>query len=57
MNATAAIELQKYGEQPVDLAEWWELFDPRTEDEKDQDYRAEQERQYIEDCRVDYGGI
>ena len=57
MTATEVIENQKWGEAPVDIAEWWELFDPRTEDEKDQDYRAEQERQYIEDCRVDYGGI
>ena len=27
MNATAAIENQKYGEAPVDIGEWWELFD------------------------------
>ena len=57
MNATVALEQQKWGEAKVDIAEWWELFDPRTEDEKDQDYRADQEEQYHADCRVDYGGI
>ena len=57
MNPTVELEQQKWGEAPVDIREWWELFDPRSEEQKDQDYRAEQERQYIEDCRVDYGGI
>ena len=57
MNATIALEQQKWGEKDIDIQEWWELFDPRTEDEKAQDYRAEQERQYIEDARIDYGGI
>ena len=61
MNATAVIQEEIYPEKAgtadIDVDYWWELFDPRTEEQKEQDYRAEQERQYIEDCRVDYGGI
>ena len=65
MNATVALEQQKWGEAPVDIGEWWELFaDEREqrawEDRLEDDYLdflAEQERQYIEDTRLDYGGI
>ena len=67
MNATAAIEQQKYGERQVNIGEWWALFDPHREEEQREyedrledeylDFLAEQERQYIADCRVDYGGI
>ena len=27
MNATVALEQQKYGEKDIDIQEWWELFD------------------------------
>ena len=57
MNGTAVIEQQKYGEAPVDVQKWWELFDPRTDEELEADYLWEQEQQYHADCRVDYGGI
>jgi len=42
--------LQKHGLIPVeDVEDWLWIFQTA--------WRAEQERQYIEDCRVDYGGI
>jgi len=42
--------LQKYGIIPVeDVDDWLWIFQIALRDE--------QERQYIEDCRVDYGGI
>ena len=65
MNATAVIQDEIYPEKAgtadIDVDFWWELFgqreyEDRLEDEY-LDFLAEQERQYIEDCRVDYGGI
>ena len=52
MNATVALEQQKWGEAPVDIGEWWEPFtnereqrawEDRLEDEY-LDFLAEQER-------------
>ena len=57
MNATEALELQKQGIITVVPEAWEDLFDPRTDEDRELDEWQELERQYIEDCRIDYGGI
>ena len=51
--------LQKYGIVPVaNIDHWLFLFAlDRWLQESAEDYAAEQEQQYIDDCRIDYGGI
>ncbi len=56
-----ALLLQKYGLIPVqDIPGWRALFFDRLLEDIDRrhdEFLDEMERQYIEDCRVDYGGI
>ncbi len=53
--------LQKYGIIAVrDIPGWRALFFDRLLEDIDRrhdEFLDEMERQYIEDCRVDYGGI
>ena len=41
----------------MSLVDRADMFDPRTDEEREADYLWEQQEQYHQDTRIDYGGI